>query len=327
MVKENKIWINHLLLLFIGFTLFGFFVYLNGVDNFCKLGCIEIVALGCSLIATIGITGSVAYRWGILANAVAGHRTASWLDYYHYVIISRILSFIFPKDVSDIVGRSVLLKRTQNLNYTYSGVSVILDRWFDLLLSLTLLCATIPYWIGIVSVTVGIGLMFISVVVMGGLLFYSYKPFLNGLLKIIEICFLLLNRLPWFKQHHFKPYSFSNIDRELFIWAYLISLIKFSCTVGRFILYTKVLNLSISPALIILGTPLGQLAFLFAFTPGGLGIFEAGWYIILSFGKIVPEIAISFVVGQRILTVTFIGVLALISQILYIIRYHLYNRR
>ena len=77
----------------------------------------------------------------------------------------------------------------------------------------------------------------------------------------------------------------------------------------------------ISPLLIILGTPLGQLSYLFAFTPGGLGIFEAGWLAILKIGGITTEQALIFVVGQRILTVIFIGILALISHILYILRY------
>lgn len=76
----------------------------------------------------------------------------------------------------------------------------------------------------------------------------------------------------------------------------------------------------ISPTVILLGTPAGQLTYLFAFTSGGLGIFEAGWFAILRLGGVTMEHVIIFVVGQRILTIILIGILATFSQLLYMLR-------
>lgn len=102
--------------------------------------------------------------------------------------------------------------------------------------------------------------------------------------------------------------------------AYLFSVTKFGCTAGRMVFFAVALSVPISPMLIVLCTPVGQLTYLFAFTPGGLGIFEAGWIGILSLGGVGTGHAMTFVVGQRILTIILIGILATFSQILYMVR-------
>jgi uncharacterized membrane protein YbhN (UPF0104 family) len=104
-------------------------------------------------------------------------------------------------------------------------------------------------------------------------------------------------------------------------------LAKFVFTAGRLILFAITLNIPISPSLILLGTPIGQLTYLFAFTPGGLGIFEAGWIGILKLANVKTDYAMAFVVGQRVLTVITIGILALLSQAVFVARrYRLANK-
>ena len=81
----------------------------------------------------------------------------------------------------------------------------------------------------------------------------------------------------------------------------------------RLILFAKALNLSIASLLIFLATPVGQFAYLFSFTPGGLGIFEAGWFGILTYGGGVnPQSVSMFVVGQRFLTILLVSVIFII---------------
>jgi uncharacterized membrane protein YbhN (UPF0104 family) len=108
--------------------------------------------------------------------------------------------------------------------------------------------------------------------------------------------------------------------------VYLFSLFKFGCTTGRLVLFALTLNVPISPTLILLGTPVAQLTYLFAFTPGGLGIFEAGWLAILILGGVSWDHAMIFVVGQRILTVILVGLLAVLSQFLYMGRVYCARR-
>ncbi len=97
---------RHLLLLAVGLALFGSFVYLGGVESLRQLGHMRLVPLAGVLATTLGITTITALRWGMLANALVGRRVASWLAYYHYLVVSRAWGFVLPKDLTDLGGRT-----------------------------------------------------------------------------------------------------------------------------------------------------------------------------------------------------------------------------
>lgn len=322
---EKKIargWVKHVFPLGIGLALFGLFVYLNGLEGFSQLVHLQLIPLGGALLATLGITGSIAGRWGTLANAVCGSRVAPWLDYYHYFIINRALGFVLPKDVTDLVGRSMWLKRSHGLSLSQSGASVVLDRLFDAMSMAMFLLATLPYWLGWVNALVGIGLMLGFATVIGGLLFVAHGPVLTGVAWMMNTGLKLIHRLPWFRKRSLNMLNLTFLRREVVLMAYLFSLTKFAFTAGRLVLFALALSVPITPSIILLGTPLGQLTYLFAFTPGALGIFEAGWFAILSIGGVTADHAMTFVVGQRIMTIILIGIIATFSQILYMLRFY-----
>lgn len=317
--KYERGWVKHISFLGFGLALFGLFVYINGVEGFSRLRQLELIPLGGALLATIGITGSIAGRWGTLTNAVCGSRVARWLDYYHYFIINRALGFIFPKDITDLVGRSVWLKQLHGLSLPQAGASVVFDRLFDVISATMFLLASLPYWLGWVNAAAGIVLMLGFATVVGGLLFVGHRLLLTGGEWLMNRGFWLIHRVPWLRKCSSNLLNLSLLDRGVVLQAYLLSLIKFGCTAGRLVLFAVALNVPIAPMLILLCTPVGQLTYLFAFTPGGLGIFETGWFGILRIGGVTTEHAMTFVVGQRILTVILIGILAIFSQILYML--------
>lgn len=322
-IKER---IKHFFFFSVGVILFGAFVYLNGVQGIRQYGKLQIIPFGGALLATIGITGSIAYRWGILSNAIGGKKVASWIEYYHYFIISRTLGFILPKDITDLISRSVWLKRSHGLTMHQSGTTVIFDRLFDTLTAFVFLLAVLPFWLGWVNAACSLGLLIGFALVIGILFYYVNTQVFSILSLSINTCFRYIYRLPPFRKRSAKLLTISNLNPDVVLHAYFVSLTKFCFTAGRLILFAITLNIPISPLLILLGTPLGQLTYLFAFTPGGLGIFEAGWFGILKFGNVSTENAMAFVVGQRILTIVLIGILALLSQIIFMVRrYRLAN--
>lgn len=319
-MKTIKERFKHFFFFGVGVILFGTFVYLNGVQGISQYGRLQIIPFGGALLATIGITGAIAYRWGILSNAIGGEKVASWIEYYHYFIISRTIGFILPKDITDLISRTIWLKRSHGLTLHQSGTAVIFDRLFDALTAFVFLLAVLPFWLGLVNAICSLGLM-IGLASVVGILFYFVNSQVFSILSlIINTCFRYIYRMQPFRRQSIKSLTISNLNSEVMLHAYLVSLIKFCFTAGRLILFAITLNIPISPLLILLGTPLGQLTYLFAFTPGGLGIFEAGWFGILKFGNVSTEKAMAFVVGQRILTIVLIGILALLSQIIFMLK-------
>lgn len=303
-------------------ALFGSILYLGGGESLPELGQLRLIPLAGALLATIGITGSIASRWGTLANALGGGRIGAWHDYYHYFIVSRMLGFLVPKDISDLGGRTVWLNQLHGLTLSRAGASVIIDRLFDMLCAAIFLLSVLPYWLGCFQASVGIGLMFVLAVVVGTMLFIGHGLLMAGATRLLNRGLLLAHQIPWARKRLPEILSITVLDRDTVLRAYLFSVVKFVCTAGRLVFFALALSLPISPTLVLLGTPLGQLSYLFAFTPGGLGIFEAGWFAILKFGGVATGSATMFVVGQRILTVVLSGLLALLSQVLYTLRRH-----
>lgn len=312
--------VKHLSLLGVGLVLVGLLIHFGGAQSLRQLIQLRPIPLVGALLATLGITSAIAFRWGTLANALGGGQVAAWPDYYHYFIVGRALGFVFPKDVVDFGSRTVWLSQLHSLAVPKASASVVLDRLSDVLSILVFLLAALSYWLGWVRASVGIGLMLGMATVIGGFLFVAYRPMVTGAIWLLNRSLRLINHIPRFRKRSLETLDVTGLDRGMVLRVYLFSLVKFGFTAVRLIFFAMALSLPISPTLILLGTPLGQLSYLFAFTPGGLGILEAGWFAILVLGGVGAEHATTFVVGQRILTVVMIAFLVLISQVWYMLR-------
>ncbi len=321
-----KVWLKHLLLLGIGSALLVWFVSLGGKDTLQQLGHLRLLPLVGSFLATLGITSALALRWGSIANTLVDRgRVAAWHDYYHYFITSRALGLVLPKDMTDMGGRIISLNQFHGLSLHNASAAALLDRLFDLLSASVFLVAVFPYWLSWVGASVSLLSMVAAAVVGGGVLFAVHEQIISVLLRFLNKTVELIYHLPWLREQSPDLICSTGLNRRVIVGAYGLSLIKFSCTVCRLVLFSSALNLAISPQTILLGAPLGQFSYLFAFTPGGLGIFEAGWLVILELDGVGIRDAATFVVGQRILTVGLVIVLALCSQLVYMVRRGLFR--
>jgi uncharacterized membrane protein YbhN (UPF0104 family) len=97
--------------------------------------------------------------------------------------------------------------------------------------------------------------------------------------------------------------------------ALLFSLVKFGATTIRLIFIAQALQPSVPSFVILMGMPVGQLSYLFAVTPGGIGIFEAGWFAVLTLAGCVGSMVTIFLVAQRVITFLCVVSWALLSHI------------
>jgi len=303
---------------FLGLLFFGIFVYLSGFFNIEAIKDIEykpFPLLG-SFLATVCATGIIAGRWRIIAHSMTNGQVPSWFEFCHFFIVSHLWGYILPKDVTDIIGRSAFLKYSGKLSAFYSASSVILDRMFDLLVMGIFFLASLPYWLGFFSVSHSIILILTLNILITIILLLREKMFFLVMQSCFDLCFKVLFLFPWLKKKTLPSIIVDDLLKErVAVQTYLLSLLKFGFIVSRLILFAKALDVDVSPWLILLGAPLGQLAYLVAFTPGGLGIYEAGWFAILVAGGVQQEQAALFVVGQRIFLFVFTCILALFSSL------------
>ncbi len=306
-MQINNSIVRHSFFLLTGLAILGLFVYLGSPFGIEDLK-FSPLPLFFAFIATIGITLSIAVRWGAFANRLANRKLISWGEYYHYFLINRVLGHIFPKDLSDMAGRTLCLK-SRDLPLIHSATSVVLDRVFDLLTTGGFLIAAVPFWLKMCSAQQSILLMVCMPLLVLGVLTVNGRVFMMILFNCLNLIIKLLIFIPYFKKIRMGFLSFENIDSRVAVNAFLLSLTKFFFTVLRFVCFSMAMGGNISPELILLGTPLGQITYLVSFTPGGLGIFEAGWFAIFLAGGVEQAIAAQFVVVQRVFSFVFLCML------------------
>lgn len=317
MKKQSKKWIKHITFLLIGIFLFGLFIYFTNKDNLSKLKEIQYLPAVLALLASLGITSMISFRWGTIVNELAGEKVASWRQYYHYFVQSRALGFILPNNLTDLGVRILWLKKGHKSKLSDAGISVILDRIFDLIFLLVYSAAVLPFWFGLINMKIGIAVIITLFALLGVILIFKQKLFFKIFKKILNIGIKIFSVIPLLKKKVPEKLEIPEFSTKAIVKIFFSSAIKVFFTITRFVLYIYVFSIVIDPLIIIAGTPVAQLSYAFSFTPGGLGILEAGWLGILKVGNVETQQALLYVIGQRILTIILVSLLALISQILF----------
>lgn len=309
----SKRWLKHLLSLALGLVLVGLLVRVGGTESLREIEHLRPLPLLGALLLTVGITGSIAGRWGLFANMLGNRHVATWAEYYHYFIVSRALGLVLPKDLTDLGGRAVVLNRFHGLSLTHSSAAVLLDRLSDLGTAVIFFLTVLPFWFGWLSSIQAVALLIGVAVAIGVSLFAGYRWLIVAADWTFNSGTHWLTRLPVLRKRTPPHLVIDRLDRDTVMRAYMLSIFKFWFTAGRMVCFALAAGLPISPLLLILGTAPGQMAYLFAFTPGGLGIFEAGWFGILALGDVPTVHIAAFVVAQRVFTVAMVSFLAFVS--------------
>ncbi len=305
-------WFKHIFGIIIGIIILLVIIYQVDYQKLKELQHLEWVPLVSAFVVSFFIGCTIAFRWFMITNLLIGRRVGQWHEYLYYYLIGRVMGFILPKDITDIGGRALILSKNHNVSMSLAGSSTIIDRLFDVFSIITFLPPVLIFWLGWINHIFAISLL-ITVAITTALFILLFQ---NQIIdKFINITIRFPNIHKQFKELKVND----GINSSMILYIYILSVIKFIFATGRLILIVSALRLPISPFLILFGMPLGQLSFLFAFTPGGIGIFEAGWYGILKLGNVLNEHAVIFVLSQRIFTMIFTGLLTILSHFHYTI--------
>jgi uncharacterized protein (TIRG00374 family) len=308
--------VKRLLNLGVGFVLFGILVYVGGTESLYQIKQIPLSSLTVFFLTTVSITACISVRWGVLTEALSGNQGISWLDYYHYFITSRALSFIIPQTAAD-GSRALWLLQNKQMTIAHAGLSFVLDRLCDLGISFLFLLVVLPYWLHWVTPSTTFFLMAGISLIPIPLIIFGYGWGFHHIVKLEGILLRIGQRLPKVREHMPESLQLDSLGRRVLLQAYLLSVIKFCLLALRLVFLGQILAPPIPPTPIILGTPLAQLSIVFAFTPGALGIFDASWFAILSLSKVPKDTITALLLEQRVLTFLSILVLTLLSQVRY----------
>jgi uncharacterized membrane protein YbhN (UPF0104 family) len=267
-------------------------------------------AFGC----TLAIVLCIGLRWSMFVQAVSVS-SPRVLESCRYFLWNRVIGFVVPKDLSDVGGRVLLLTTRHGVSPSEAAVSVLLDRLFDLALALILLGPALLFLSGVVSLQGFVIGLVVLLLTGGAALFLVGEPLVSTIFGLYRSFRTQAGRvIPRFKiiPDLVPP---ERLSGGMLVKAWGFSTLKFCATTLRFIWYARAVSVTASPAVFVAGTPITQLSFLLAFTPGGLGILEATWYGILTHADFASPDIVRFLLVQRVGTMVLVGALALVFEI------------
>jgi uncharacterized membrane protein YbhN (UPF0104 family) len=274
-------------------------VALGGSQELGRLERLQPLPVALAFFVNLSLNALVAVRWGLLLNAVAGRRVARYRDYFHYFVLGRLLGLFLPKDLTDIGGRALYVRRLHRAGLAEAGVSLLFDRGLDLLVAGASLVAVLWYWLGFMDDVSGLALLGAVGVSLGLVLTIAHRSLTVAAWRGFDAVRRVVTRLRHLPPP--DPLPHHALSGPVLLLAFLASLAKFGLSTLRVWLFLWALGLHLPLAVTVLANPVGQASYALAVTPGGLGIFEAGWFGILVAAGLTTAAASTLVVAQRIL--------------------------
>lgn len=316
-----------LIKLLLGLGVLLLLLHLVGYEGLRKLTTVSPLGLLACLLLTGGVTLVVTWRWraltlGLLGKAAASDasrsRAGSFSSYYCSYMFSRGLGLLLPRDISECGSRFAWLVSAEKITPRQAAAAVFLDRLADLGVSLFFLLFALPFWFGWLDETAT--LLLLPLAAAAGLVATALLPppmLLAAWTAMARIFSWLRRRIPRLSRFLECPESPpEGLDKALLLRACALSMLKFGLLMFRPMAVAAGFELEIPWTLLLLGVPLGQLAYILAITPGGLGIYELGWAGLLGYAGVQGPVIASFVVGQRLLITASLVALLLLSWLL-----------
>jgi uncharacterized protein (TIRG00374 family) len=235
---------------------------------------------------------------------------------------SYALGTLIPSDISLAGVRTLYLNRTQILPLSASFFSVLLDRFFDLIVLLALVPPSILFVLKLANATEALSLLGLILAVIFVFVLWKKEKGLDALIRIYRSAMEWLLRLPvlgkwmgekWKRGSEQTSFKGGSIH-QLMGW----SLIKYLLLVLRFYFTGQAFGVEFSFLQGFFFIPFIQLVSMFNLTPGGLGLVEMGSYGALMLMGVPESKIMVFVIGQRVLASVFTIGLALMSQLIFL---------
>ncbi|MGD1991910.1 MAG: lysylphosphatidylglycerol synthase transmembrane domain-containing protein [Anaerolineae bacterium] len=313
--RRGRRW-PRLILQLLSLVLFGLLLWWGGAEAWQQVltGNLRDILIAFLLIGAVSALSALRLRW--VACAVAGRNLGSWGQFFYLNMTARAAGLVMPRSLTTFAGKPVAL-RALGMPIKRAVWAVVLDNLLDLLLLGTW---TIPGLIFLqdwmspaTTIVLAAGL---TLVLAGGVRWVIAGGRLSRIFSWLERIPRLAAALP--------------IDREAADGALLghsavlpalgLSVLINGMLVIVYHTIARAVGLSIPWPVFAASFPVTQLSLVLAVTPGGLGIFDAGWYGLLVLSGVEQQEALNFVIAQRACVFVYVliwgGLGALLSLLL-----------
>jgi len=303
--KRNRIvtWAINL----VGILIFALILYLGGVEAWRQIIQSDWRYLLAGLAATLVWNLIAAYRWFLIADAVTeGNPGPRYRYYFTYHMLGMATGQLVPISVGMLGGRPVALSLSGMVPLRRAVLSVVLDKFFDLILALLLLGPVACYLVDWISLPLALGLIGAIVIVGAILIGWQYERLMHWLARVALRLSRLLVIVPVIGRRLMNrlPQQLERLANETFVTngravqLFGLTLVLYTLLSVRLMLVALALRLNVPWYLLAMGVAVTQFTLIFSFTPGSLGVLEAGWAAVFGLGGQMAAYTV-FVIGRR----------------------------
>jgi uncharacterized membrane protein YbhN (UPF0104 family) len=279
----------------------------NGID-WKRFASPKSLPLLLSFLATLAVTFVVAVRWSRLAN-LFGQTRLPLHRFFTVFAVTSFVSFILPKDLVDIGGRLVWSKQRAGHSYAAAGTALFWDRVMDAIVLFSILPACLVYFF---YGQLLIASLVVAIVSWGGaaaIFWFASARAFQVMQYTLNWGLGLASKLP-FLRNRVRSVDLPPLDRAACVKLFGMTCLKPVILAVQYLGFAYAMGLHFPVTTMFFATPVSQLAFVFSFTAGGLGVLEAGWFAVLSLAGVSnPDIGL-FLLAQRVYSIACMGVLA-----------------
>ena len=264
-------------------------------------------------------------RWTSIVQAMVNPSADSKINFFQFfrwLLNSYALGTLIPSDISLAGVRTLYMNRTQILPLSGGLFSVLLDRFFDLIVLLALALPSILFVLKLANAMEVLSLLGLILAAIFVFILWKKEEGLDALIRIYRSGMEWLLRLPvlgkwmgekWKRGSEQTSFKGGSIH-QLMGW----SLIKYFLLALRFYFTGQAFGVEFSFLQGFFFIPFIQLVSMLNLTPGGLGLVEVGSYGALMVMGVPESKIMVFVIGQRVLASFFTIGLALLNHLIFL---------
>jgi uncharacterized protein (TIRG00374 family) len=267
------------------------------------------MALAFSITGLLLIVDTI--RWGYIVNTIEGRSIAPYSSYFVYFMASALIGELTWRGPSNILVRSLTLKRFEKISGRHSLGSVSLDKIFDVMLFVFFLPPSIGFCIGLLSwqtaCLIAVGLL--GVGSLGAAINRQWG--VRACWALVDLVLRVIKRWNPKTERKKEPLeepfltTLEGFSIKQFGFILGCTMVRYSLLILRIYYLALALGVHITLALIFLGIPFAQASMVIGLTPGGLGLVELGWFAVFVRAGLPRAGTMTFLVGQRVYILLF----------------------
>ena len=301
-----------LLALVVVAAFFGMLYWTGELSSLARVADVQPLAVVGVTAVTLGLILVSTWRLKLVTERVSAVGRLPFVGLYRVVLAGVTLGQVVPQDIASAGARIAYLKGSRGMTMRDSAFAVFLDRWTDLVMLLAAMPGAVLLVFGLVTPNQGIVLLIVV-----SLLFSIVGAVRPGIVNgLYMLTFGLLSAV----MHRLRPRTAVSDPTPIAVsgWAFLLVLVSGAVRLAivglRAWVVVFALGIDLSLAQVLLIAPIAQVALMVPITPGGLGVYDAGWYGLLVVLGVSPSEALLFIVLHRVLNLLALLILVALTE-------------